>query len=253
MIPPPPHETGHVPVVVVTSEPRLFGVVPPGPLLAVTIALFVLGILSLVTERWALGLVLLGLALLGLAGVVEATRRRPESTLGGRASHAFHRLSGWAGFAAAIVSARSQAARELSLRRRELAELGARRNELVLALGEAAYAGDEASVRELCDRLRALDEETARKQEEAAAALGRAQDRVREARLEVQPTEMVQVPEPYPPPDEGTPPVPEPIPEPMPPEIPEPYPPPDEGSPPSRPTPPEPGPSEPTPPEEARS
>jgi hypothetical protein len=41
------------------------------------------------------------------------------------------------------------------------------------------------------------------------------------------------VPEPYPPPDEGTPPTPEPVPEP--------YPPPDEGTPPSIPPVPEPG------------
>jgi hypothetical protein len=52
----------------------------------------------------------------------------------------------------------------------------------------------------------------------------------------LEPPSTVPVPEPYPPPDEGTPPMPAPVPEP--------YPPPDEGTPPTPPLVPEPGPQE---------
>ena len=74
------------------------------------------------------------------------------------------------------------------------------------------------------------------------AVVARAQERLRQRRLEVQPTEMVElpeqpggpgesdpvgpvvIPEPYPPPDEGNPPEPAIIPEPSPAVIPEPGP-----------------------------
>lgn len=67
------------------------------------------------------------------------------------------------------------------------------------------------------------------------AVVDQAQERLYQRRLEVQPTEMVELPEePSPPPGEGTPPEPA--------RIPEPYPPPDEGNPPEPAVIPEPGP-----------
>jgi hypothetical protein len=242
VIPPPPHVTGQVPVAVVTSEPRLFGVVPPGALLAAALLVLGASVVAFATGRWALGLVLLGLALLGLAGVVEAARRRPGTMPGRRISAAWGRVSGRVGAAAASYVARSSAAREVRAYRYDSLQLAARRKELLAALGEAVYGDDEGAASNARRELRALDAEVARREQETAAAVARAEERVRHARIAVQATEMVQVPEPYPPPDEGTPPLPEPVPEQSPPLIPEPYPPPDEGTPPSEPQVPEPSP-----------
>ena len=224
------------------SEARLFGVLPPGPLLAATVAVVVVAIVLFATGHWAIALVLVGLGLLGLAAFLEAVRRTPETPLGRRSAETFHRVAAYAGFAAEAFSVRSRVAREVAARRRELWELGTRRNELVFALGEAVARDDAAAADDLKRQVRELDETAAAKEREIADAVSDAEKRVRRAQLEVQPTEMVQVPEPYPPPDEGTPPVPEPIPEPMPAPIPEPYPPPDEGTPPSEPMIPEPAP-----------
>jgi hypothetical protein len=90
--------------------------------------------------------------------------------------------------------------------------------------------------------LRELDEIRARKEAEMQVIATQAEERIRQARFEAEPTQAIeapepvvpepaQVPEPYPP-GELTPP--------EPPAIPEPYPPPDEGSPPVPPVVPEP-------------
>jgi hypothetical protein len=242
VIPLPPNETGPVPVAMLASEPRLFGIVPPGPLLVATVGVVVVAIVLFATGHWALGLVLLGLALLGLAGFLEAVRHTPNTRLTHRSSDVLHRVAAWGGFAREAVSARSRASREVALRRRELWELGQRRTQLLLALGDASYRGDLGAAERARTALLEIDAAAERKQWEIAEAVGLAEARVRKAHLEVQPTEMVQVPEPYPPPDEGTPPMPAPVPEPSPAPIPEPYPPPDEGSPPSEPPIPEPSP-----------
>jgi hypothetical protein len=87
-----------------------------------------------------------------------------------------------------------------------------------------------------------LDELVSQREGEMQAVIAQAQDRLHRRRLEVQPTEMVEIPdeppapgeqdpvgpavipEPYPPPDEGNPPQPAIIPEPSPAVIPEPGP-----------------------------
>jgi hypothetical protein len=240
VIPMPPSETGPVPVAVVTSEPRLFGVLPPWPLLIATVVVLAFAIVLFATGHWALGLVLLGLALLGLAGFLEAARRTPDALVARRSGAAIYRLRAWTGFARETVSARSRVSREVALRRRELWELGQRRHRLLFELGEAAYRGDGAAADALRRAVEELDAAAERKQWEIGTVVGVAEARVRQAHLEVQPTEMVQIPEPYPPPDEGTPPMPAPVPEPSPAPVPEPYPPPDEASPPAPPAIPEP-------------
>ena len=76
------------------------------------------------------------------------------------------------------------------------------------------------------------------------AVVAQAQNRLQQRRLEVQHTEMVELPEPPAQPGEGEPTVPG--------IIPEPYPPPDEGNPPEPAIMPEPGPLAPETPEEGR-
>jgi hypothetical protein len=133
-----------------------------------------------------------------------------------------------------VLATRKRAAGEVVRLRQELLAIGQERRERLVALGEAAYAEDAVAVGAGRSAVAALDEREGRVNAELEQVLQDARGRVERARLEVQETQMIQPTEPYPPPDEGTPPTPEPVPEP--------YPPPDEGTPPRPPDIPEPGP-----------
>jgi hypothetical protein len=128
-----------------------------------------------------------------------------------------------AGAAGEVLAARSRAGREVVLLRRELTRLAGVRPRLLAALGDAAYRGDEPAAAAARAELEALDARAWELDAEVRRVVESAQERVRNAQVSVQPTEMVAIQEPYPPPDEGTPPMPAPVPEP--------YPPPDEGTP----------------------
>jgi hypothetical protein len=257
VIEPPPEETGPVPVSPQRVEPHLFGVTPPMALLALAVAALAVGVLLI-----ALGAVLPG-ALVLAAGLVLAllflavARRKPDSGVARASASAVDGLRARVGFAAGSLATRSQARRSLARARAELHRLEARRRELLLALGSAVYQGDEAARDRLRDELDALERTAAAKEEEMGTIVSEAQERLERARLEVQPTEMVEtpgdpspsppepargeanppeparIPEPYPPPGEADPPEPA--------RIPEPYPPPDEGDPPEPARIPEPG------------
>jgi hypothetical protein len=108
------------------------------------------------------------------------------------------------------------------------------RNRLLFELGDAVYRGDEQATEAARQHLAALDETSRQREAEMQTLIASAQDRLQRRRLEVQPTEMVElpdepaapveqdpvgpavIPEPYPPPDEGNPPEPAVIPEPGP-------------------------------------
>jgi hypothetical protein len=113
---------------------------------------------------------------------------------------------------------------------------------LLLDLGDAVYRGDEHATEIARARVAELDEQAREREAEMQSVVENAQNRLHRRRLEVQPTEMVEVPgepaqpgeqdpvgpavipEPYPPPNEGDPPQPAIIPEPGPAVIPEPGP-----------------------------
>jgi DNA polymerase-3 subunit gamma/tau len=124
--------------------------------------------------------------------------------------------------------------------RRELVELIAQRTECGRALGEAVYADDPEGSEAARQRMAELDGLIAAKEEEMQQTAAGAMERLQQAQLQVQPTQ-VETPEP--------PPSPEPYPEPSP--MPEPVPMPEPGPEPSEPPGPvrvpEPGP-EPSPP-----
>ena len=126
--------------------------------------------------------------------------------------------------------------------RRELKQLAAQRAKLLFELGDAVYRADEQATEAARARVAELDELVQQREGEMQEVMAHAQDRLQRRRLEVQVTEMVEIPEepaapgeqdplgpavipePYPPPDEGNPPQPAVIPEPGPAVIPEPGP-----------------------------
>jgi hypothetical protein len=137
------------------------------------------------------------------------------------------------------VAVRSGAGRELSRLRNEILHLAAVREGRLRDLGAAVYEGDDAARESVTDEIRRLDEAAMEREGQMRAIAEAAQEHIQRGRLSVQPTLIepqgpVPVPEPFPPPDEGTPP--------QQPLIPEPSPPPDEGTLPTPAPVPEPGP-----------
>lgn len=221
----PPDETGPVPVEYEHVERRYYGVTPTSLVVVLAAAGAALAIALLATGHWPIGLILLGVAVLLVLVTVETGAFRAR-----------------AGVAADSVATRGRAARQLLARRSELKHLAAARSGLLFELGDAVYRDDEQATEAARARVVELDELTRQKEAEMQAVIAHTHDRLHRRRLEVQPTEMVEIPgepappgeqdpvgpavipEPYPPPDEGNPPEPAIIPEPGPAIIPEPGP-----------------------------
>jgi len=211
----PPDETGQVPVVYTVAERRYYGVAPKWLVAGVAAAGVVLAAVLIVIGHWPIGLIVLGASILILLVSVETGAFRDR-----------------AGVAADSVATRGRAARRLLAIRRELRRLAAVRARLLFDLGDAVYRGDEQATEAARANVVQLDEVVRQREAEMQSVIAQAQDRIHQRRLEVQPTEMVELPDqPGAPADPGGPAV-----------IPEPYPPPDEGNPPEPAIIPEPGP-----------
>jgi hypothetical protein len=237
----PTEETGPVPVNYDKAEARYYGVAP-ATLVLVLAGLALAGAIVLAAiGRWPIGLILLGVSLLLFVAFLETSRRRPRGTVTRSTADAFHGLRARTGAAVASVGTRGRASRQVLALRRELQRIAVRRRQLLLELGDAVYRGDEQAVKTAREQVKELDALAATREEEMRTVVAEAHERIQQRRLEVRPTEMVElpdepapdetitpeparIPEQYPPPDEGTPPQPAIIPEPGPAVIPEPGP-----------------------------
>ena len=226
------------------DDTRFYGVTPAslvlvlvGAAAAVAVVLFVLG-------RWPIGLVVLGVALLLLLAAFESARRTPRGSATRSTADALDGFRARATVAAESVATRGRAAKRLYDVRSELQRMSRVRNRLLFELGAAVYGGDESAAETVRGRIGELDRLAAQREAEMQAIIEATHRRVERGRLEVQRTEVAQVPaepatpapgegnppeparipEQYPPPDEGTPPQPAIIPEPEPAIIPEPGP-----------------------------
>jgi hypothetical protein len=220
-------ETAPGPVVHETVERRWLGLPARFILLCLGFAALGAAIGLFATGNWVWGIALVLVALAVLAALAEATRRNAGLWM----QHSSRLAAD--GRAQAATSAEVWRTRlDSSLNRWQtrsrIDSLAAQRKPAFRALGEAVWRGDEDAEREARERLVELDQETTRVEDQLAARLAGADERIRKARLPVQDTLMVtpeQPSAPYPPPDEGNPPEPA--------QVPEPYPPPDEGTPPA--------------------
>jgi hypothetical protein len=229
----PPDETGTVPVHYASVEPRYYGITPSTLVLVLAAAALTLAIALLATGRWPLGLIVLGVCVLLVLVFVEAVRRKPDAPLARSTSEALDAFRARAGFAADSLATRGRATRRILALRRELQKMAAVRSQLLFELGDAVYRGDGQATEKARGQLEELDELAAQREGEMQAVVAQAQERIQRRKLEVQPTEMVELPEEPAAPGEA---------DPVPARIPEPYPPPDEGSPPEPAIMPEPGP-----------
>ena len=234
---PPPDEMGTVPVHRLTTRPRLFGVTPPEALLVLGLVALGAAIVLFAVGAWVLGLILLVGAFALLAIFVGHARRLRNSALTAAAADASDSALAVSRLAVELVRVRGSAERELMGLRRRAKAAASERERLLRELGDAVYREDDRATEDIRARIHALDESIEGMEKEMQAIVSKAQERVHEAKLEVQPTqietpEQPEVPEPYPPPGETDPP--------RQPDIPEPYPPPGELDPPQQPDVPEP-------------
>jgi hypothetical protein len=213
----PPDETGPVPVTHTHAERRYYGVTPTALALGLAGVILVAAIILFAAGHWPIGLILLGVFVLLVVVTVETGAFRDR-----------------AGVAADSFATRGRVTTRSLALRRELRKLAVLRGRLLFELGDAVYRGDEEATEAARARLVEVDEAWRQKEAEMQAVIEQAHDRLRRRRLEVQPTEMVEIPdepaapgeqdpggpavipEPYPPPDEGNPPQPAIIPEPGP-------------------------------------
>jgi hypothetical protein len=240
----PPEETGEVPVNMVMTTPRYFGVAPPLALFALAVASLVLGIVFLVTGSVIVGALLLVAAALFSALVAASARRLAQTPAAQVTGRAYERVRDRAGFVVEAVGVHSRARAELLRLRHEVLELGGRRTEAARALGEAVYRGDLGEVEAARTRMSELDRALADKESEMTSVAAEANERLQRAQLRARPTAVVEppdVPEPMPVPSEPPGPVTVPEPSPIPSEPPGPTPVPDPS--------PEPSPQEPEPPQ----
>jgi zinc-ribbon domain len=240
----PPDETGLVPVQYVRSEPRYYGITPTTLVLVLGGAALTLAVVLFALGHWPFGLMALGASVLLVLIFLEAARRKPDGAVARSTADALDGFRARAGVAADSLATRGRAARRLLALRRELQRMGLLRDRLLFELGDAVYRGDDQATERARGQVRELDELAALREAEMETVVARTQERLERRRLEVQPTEMVELPDQPAQPGEGSPGGPA--------VIPEPYPPPDEGNPPEPAIMPEPGPLAPQEPEEGR-
>jgi hypothetical protein len=232
----PADETGHVPIQYRQAEPRYYGLTPATLVLVLAGVALSLAVVLFALSRWPFGLILSGVAVLLVLLFLETARRKPQGAVARSTAEALDAFRTRAGVAAGSLATRGRAAGHLIALRRELQRMRHLRGQLLFELGEAVYREDAQAMETAREQVKELDELAARREAEMEAVVAETQERVHQRRLEVKPTEMVELPEePSPPPGEATPP--------EPPLIPEPYPPPDEATPPEPAIMPEPGPA----------
>jgi hypothetical protein len=179
-------------------SPRLFGVLAPLPTFVLAAALFLGALLALVAESWVLAVMLLAFSAALFVLFYGAAERDPTSPVSQTALRTVSRVSGWGRFASGSAGAWSGAGRRLYEIRRELRPLRAERRGVQLALGEAAYKQDEATVASLRARTAEIDDAIGALEREREETLAKARSRVEEERLEVRDTQFL-------PPDESAP------------------------------------------------
>jgi hypothetical protein len=238
----PQDETGHVPVEYARAEPHYYGVTPMTLVLVLAGVALALAVVLLATGRWPFGLIFLGVSVLLVLVFLESARRRPEARVVRSTTGALNAVRVRGRFAAEALATRGRAASRVLALRRELQRMRRLRAQLLFELGDAVYRGDKQRTKEAHEQVKELDELASRREAEMKAVVAQAEEGLRRRQLEVQPTEMVElpqepaqpgegdpagpavIPEQYPPPDEGNPPQPAIIPEPSPAVIPEPGP-----------------------------
>lgn len=172
-------------------EPRLFGVLAPVPTFVLACIVLVGSLVSLFAQSWILGVMLLAFAAAMFVLFYGAAERDPTSAVAKIALGAVVRISSWTRLGRGSAGAWIRAARRLLELRRELGPLRKERQEVQLALGDAAFRQDEATVASLRARISEIDDAIAAREHERTATRATARSRVEDERFEARRTQFL--------------------------------------------------------------
>jgi uncharacterized protein YhaN len=173
-----------------TREPRLFGVLTPTPTFVLALVLLAGAVIAFLAESWILAVMLLAFSAAVFVLFYGAAERDPTTRISRAVLGAVDRVSGWARFLTGSAGAWTAAGRRLYDVRRELGPLRRERRQVQLALGDAAYRQDDASVASLRARMAEIDAAIANRERQRDEALAAARRRTEDERMEVRHTEL---------------------------------------------------------------
>src|SRR5439155_18604901 len=186
----PPPEAAESPATYQVAERTLFGVTPTTAVALLAVFALAAGVFFLVTGALITGLLLLLGAVFLAALFLEQALHRRASAVDRAAAGAIDRSRAFARFAGAWTRAWTGAGREVSRLRLELRRLGRTRSRLLVQLGAAAYAEDEAELTALRTQMRELEKRSEECQTKRRSAVERARRRASKERLAVASTQI---------------------------------------------------------------
>jgi hypothetical protein len=157
------------------------------------VVLLVAGIALLLAGSPIVAIVLLALAATSLVFFYGAVERDPGDPVARRTLRSGHRVRGWARFGSRSVRAWSEAGREVTRLTNESRSLRRERKRALLALGDAAYREDDASVSMLRAQLHEIDDGLLDRKRARDVSLENARKHVREEHVAAQSTQQFSV------------------------------------------------------------
>lgn len=172
------------------SPPRLFGVLAPGPTFVLACVLLVGGILALVLGSPIAAIALLAFAAATFVLFYGAAERDPGSPVARRAMTSGRRVRGWALFGRESLETWGKATRDVAKLSGEARSLRRERKRIVVALGDAAYREDGATVGALKLRLHEIDDGLVARRKARSATVANARRHVHDEHVAAQPTQQ---------------------------------------------------------------
>jgi hypothetical protein len=173
-------------------EPRFFGVPPPEIVLGLAVLALALAGVLLAAEHWVIGPLVLVLGLALLPVFASLAQRFPDAPVVRRSVAGLGTVRSRAGIVTEIGAAHVRSRLRIMSLRASIQRLEAERTIRLRELGEAAYARDRAGVERGRARVADIDTQLEAKRDEITSAGAEAEERVRQARLEGRPTQIVE-------------------------------------------------------------
>ena len=186
----PPTEVRDVPIDVQHAEPSYFGLAPPVFVFALGIGLLVLGIVLLVLDVFALGVLAIVLAVCLLPTFLAGARRWPDTRIARAGVSTADRVRDETDVAVTSITTWSRAGKDTVRLRREQFQLRRERDAKIRELGVSVYEED-GRADELLAAAKELDERIAVSEHELARAIAGARRRFRKDRAAVVSTEVI--------------------------------------------------------------
>jgi hypothetical protein len=171
--------------------PKLFGVVSPTAAFVLACLLLLGAIAAAMAGSIVFTILLLAAAAAVFVLFYGAAERDPSGRVASAALAGDQRLRGWTTSTGSWARAWSGAGRDVLRLKREVRALNGERQRLRPALGDAAYRNDEPALSILRARMKEIDDAVAARERERVAAVARARTQADDARVAVQPTEVI--------------------------------------------------------------